>query len=328
MNKRVVKEFASLLKNQNSKSLLDNDFLISPDSTLDCVRVIIKCPEDSLYRHKYPHSPPDVYFINHDFARIHPNMYEDGKCCATILNTWGDKIDEKWTSSMSIESIIIGFMSLFDNDPYAHEPGNIGNTSYDTYVLYHSWYTCLLEYLVNEYDRLFYTYINEYLQKNISTMLQEIDMLNYIYPQGVYRTECYEIDNYTLNYTNVRRSLIEYYNYYYTNASVHEGVKETIDKITQDEKSYKCSICYDTTGVDDFCIVLECSHEFHIPCIEKHTTHNHHLCPLCRSEITKNDYALITNKFITCVSGKRYRKNGRTFNKIMEAAAKRFDVET
>jgi ubiquitin-protein ligase len=318
------------LKNQNSKNLLDNDFIISPDSNFDCVKVLIKCPSDSLYRHKfvrldidipenYPHSPPNVYFINHDFARIHPNMYENGKCCATILNTWGDKIDEKWTSSMSIESIIVGFASLFDNDPYAHEPGNMGDKTYDTYVLYHSWYTCLLEYTSNEYDELFYRYINEYLQKNIGYILHDIDLLDYMYPPGVYRTMCYEIDEYMLNYKVVRSNILECYNYYRTTTSSQEQLVQvdTVQASTSEEE-YSCSVCYDTSCIDDFCIKLSCSHEFHIPCVEKHVITNHPLCPLCRIPITVSDYKVITDNYITCVSGKRYRKNGRTFNKLME----------
>jgi hypothetical protein len=65
------------------------------------IHSIIKCPQDSVYRHKfirldltipsnYPYEPPQVSFVNYDGVRIHPNMYESGKCCSTILNTWGD----------------------------------------------------------------------------------------------------------------------------------------------------------------------------------------------------------------------------------------------
>ena len=125
MNKRLLKELIQLVNEQNSKPFLENDYLIYfDDSNISKISSIIKGPYDSLYRHKfirldfeipdnYPHSPPKVTFVNHDGVRIHPNMYENGQCCATILNTWGSSIYEKWTSSilsflMKLKTSVIG----------------------------------------------------------------------------------------------------------------------------------------------------------------------------------------------------------------------------
>ena len=325
---RVSKELVNIFKAQNSKPLLENEYIVSPESTLDNIKVLVKCPYDSLYRHKfirlnmkipedYPFSPPTVTFINHDGARIHPNMYEDGKCCATILNTWGDRIDEKWTSSMCIETVVMAFMSLLDNEPYAHEPGVGGDDSYNIYVAFQSWITCLFGYLKHTEDEIFDTYINEYIQKNIREMLGYIEILDYYYPVGMYSTSCYEIDEYILDYTYVNRKLVDYYCAY---TSVLEDEDEISVKENED-KSYSCNICYDTEYSDDFCFVLSCNHKFHIQCLEKHIDNNPLLCPMCRAIISIPDYKIIKDNWITCMSGKRYRKDGRTYNKLLANAS-------
>jgi len=317
--KRIHKELTSLLKTQNSRKLLENDFIISPESTLECIKVIVKCPQDSLYRHKfvrlnfnipenYPYEPPSVQFLNHDQSRIHPNMYEDGKCCATILNTWGDRIDEKWTSCMSIESVIVGFMSLFDNDPYVHEPGNRGDDSYNIYVLYQTWYTCCIEYLVNETDTLFTNFINEYIKENIDDISRYIDYCIYLYPYGEYFTNCYDIDAYELDYQYVKYVILG------ASKKLTQEIESPITKsyipnVSRDN----CLVCYDTRGIDDFYKTLSCGHKFHILCIEDHMKYNQMLCPLCRAMISINDYKDITSKYISSCNGKRYNKYGRTF---------------
>ena len=78
MNKRLVKELKNLILQQNKKPLLENDYLVSFDEeNINHVYTIIKCPYDSVYRHKfirldfnipedYPHSPPIVTFINYE----------------------------------------------------------------------------------------------------------------------------------------------------------------------------------------------------------------------------------------------------------------------
>ena len=92
-NKRLLRELRTLGVQQNNKPLLENDYLIEYGDNLNVIHTIIKAPKDSVYNHRfirldfhipndYPFSPPKVKFINYDSVRIHPNMYEDGNCCA------------------------------------------------------------------------------------------------------------------------------------------------------------------------------------------------------------------------------------------------------
>ena len=61
----------------------------------------------------------------------HPNIYEDGKVCISILHPPGtDKFneqetaDERWRPILGVESILISVISML-NDPNIDSPANI-----------------------------------------------------------------------------------------------------------------------------------------------------------------------------------------------------------
>lgn len=302
MNKRLLKELKNLICEQNKKSILENDYLVTFDeNNINKVYAIIKCPYDSVYRHKfvrlnfdipenYPHSPPKVTFVNYDNVRIHPNMYEDGKCCSTILNTWPSD-NEKWTSSMGIETILLTFHSFFDNNPYTYEPGGRDDYSYTEYVLFQSWKTCLLRYIHDDSQpELFTTFIHNYLMVNIEEIFNDLKELLEEYPYGMRYTRCFEIENYIINYDNIIYRLEQHYQYidYKDNFSKDEEVDFTLFM----NKEYKCNICFDTANYDDDSnniIHLSCKHTFHTKCINTHINNNGNICSLCRTNIISND---------------------------------------
>jgi ubiquitin-protein ligase len=302
MNKRLLKEIRQLITDQNKKSLLENDYLVAFDeANMNKVQAIIKCPYDSVYRHKfvrlnfdipedYPHSPPKVTFVNYDGVRIHPNMYEDGKCCSTILNTWPSD-NEKWTSSMGIETILLTFHSFFDNNPYTYEPGGRDDPSYTEYVLFQSWKTCLLRY-INDYLQpdIFITFIHNYLMVYVEDIFNDLTNLLEQYPYGPRYTRCFEIDNYIINYDNIIYRLEQHYQYIdYRDNFLETG--EELDYNSFINKEYKCNICFDTENITETeesrsnIITLKCKHTFHMKCIETHISNNGNICSLCRSSI-------------------------------------------
>lgn len=75
----------------------------------------ITFPED------YPYLPPKFTFLSNDnIYRYHPNLYKNGTCCLSILNTWqGDQ----WTSCQTILSILLTLSSIFQQNPLLLEPG-------------------------------------------------------------------------------------------------------------------------------------------------------------------------------------------------------------
>ena len=322
VNKRLFKEIRQLQTQQLTKKLLDNDYIISiNEENMNKVHCLIKAPEDSVYKHTfirldmdipsdYPHSPPTVTFINYDGVRIHPNMYEDGKCCATILNTWPSD-NEKWTSSMGIETILLTFHSFLDNEPYTHEPGGKDEPTYTVYVRYQSFITCLLRYLSFETISSFKEFITSYLFENIGNVFQTIEQLTTEYPTGYYYTSCFEIDYFFINYDNIHGKLCDFYgimelNEDSSNTQIEQNsMDEDLMEIVTD--NYKCNICFDTEKLGNV-QQLNCSHTFHRLCLERHITKNMTVCPICRQSIELIKQTKYNKEVLWVVNPKTQRK--------------------
>lgn len=326
MNKRFYKEIYNLIKQQQSN--INNDYIVDLDEDdTNCVRVIIKAPYDSVYRHKfirlnmtipenYPHSPPKVTFINYDGIRVHPNMYEDGRCCASILNTWGDCKYEKWTSSMGIESIIQTFYSFLDNNPYTHEPGGRDDETYTVYVLYQSWYTCLLRYLQNETIDIFKEFIYSYMLKHIDDIFGDLEFLNESYKPNVYYTNCFETGYYRIDYKRIKDYLLYYYNSF--DIDIIDNNNE-IEQTEQFDDNFDCDICYNTNS--EFKLVkLNCIHTFHKECILTHIKSNGQLCPMCRQDISDSKYKelLEVDWIINPQTKRKVKKGSRTYKYLKD----------
>ena len=337
-NRRLIKEVTRLLREQSLCELLDNDYIIHVDeSNTNLVHALIKSPKDSVYRHKfirldlkipenYPYSPPEVTFINHDEVRIHPNMYENGKCCSTILNTWGDNVLEKWTSSMGIETILLTFHSFLDNNPYTYEPGGHDDVSYTIYVLHQSWHTCLIRYLQYEKIQSFIEFIHNYMLTNVESIFTDLSVLKNAYPYGNYYTRCFEIDYYTINYEQITSTLQYLYNYLdYTEKNI-----EDIDfnEFLARDKIYTCNICFDTETYYQN-IQLECHHKFHTLCLRSHIDANADLCPMCRQKLSESDKRTLDNSVINVnettqewiinpVTKRKVKVGSRTYHNLVE----------
>jgi len=357
MNKRLLKEISILYNQQNNKkNLLDNDYLIYyDDSNTNKIYAIIKGVKDSVYRHKflqfifdipenYPYSPPKVTFINYDGVRIHPNFYENGKCCSTILNTWPSE-GEKWSSSMGIETILLMFHSFLDNNPYTYEPGNHDDSTYSNYVLFQTWKTCLLRYIdvgfcglgIYPYGQpeIFTEFINLYIIKNFNDIFLELSLLFDEYPVGNYYTSCFEINNYKIDYEYIYNTLNNQCNFIFSNEKI---IKPTLPIVNID---FKCDICFDTLPVNindnntnskqDF-ITLNCKHTFHKECIRQHIivkhdsefenlTSNGSICSMCRTPINKeilNNILISIGWIINPETKRRVKIGSRTYNRIFK----------
>lgn len=339
MNKRFRKEIKSLYLQQSQRPLLENDYLVYQDeSNVNFLHTIIKAPYDSVYRHKfirldfeipdnYPHSPPKVTFVNHDGIRIHPNMYQDGKCCSTILNTWPSE-NEKWTSSMGIETILLTFHSFLDNNPYTYEPGGRDDPSYTNYVKYQSWITLLIRYLQYEKIDAFKEYMYNYLLLNIDTIFTELSQLNEMYPRGYYNTKCFEIENYIIDYKMISEKLQDHYNYIYfteNNGNLDEDIDEEFTFQMFLNKDFACSICFDTntntnSNEDQDVVTLECKHKFHKTCLKTHVETNNKICPMCRknieNEITEEERE--SEWIINPLTKRRVKIGSRTYKYLKE----------
>ncbi|XP_020551950.1 probable ubiquitin-conjugating enzyme E2 24 isoform X1 [Sesamum indicum] len=78
---------------------------------------------------QYPNEPPMVYY-NSGGLRINPNLYESGRVCLSLLNTWAGSQSEVWNpGSSTILQVLLSLQALVLNEkPYFNEAG------YDTQI--------------------------------------------------------------------------------------------------------------------------------------------------------------------------------------------------
>ncbi|KAL8908441.1 MAG: hypothetical protein Q9171_005460 [Xanthocarpia ochracea] len=75
----------------------------------------------------YPYSPPEFQFTR---PLYHPNIYEDGKLCISILHAPGDDemsgelAAERWSPAQRVESVLLSIISLLD-DAETSSPANV-----------------------------------------------------------------------------------------------------------------------------------------------------------------------------------------------------------
>ncbi|XP_010530924.1 PREDICTED: probable ubiquitin-conjugating enzyme E2 23 [Tarenaya hassleriana] len=72
----------------------------------------------------YPSVPPSAYYHSGGW-RINPNLYEEGKVCLSLLNTWTGRGNEVWDpKSSSILQVLVSLQGLVLNaKPYFNEAG-------------------------------------------------------------------------------------------------------------------------------------------------------------------------------------------------------------
>ncbi|XP_011624445.1 probable ubiquitin-conjugating enzyme E2 24 isoform X2 [Amborella trichopoda] len=77
----------------------------------------------------YPYQPPSVHYHSGGL-RLNPNLYESGKVCLSLLNTWSGSETEVWKpDSSTLLQVLISLQALVLNSkPYFNEAG------YETYV--------------------------------------------------------------------------------------------------------------------------------------------------------------------------------------------------
>uniref|UniRef100_A0A2C9JJC5 Dual E2 ubiquitin-conjugating enzyme/E3 ubiquitin-protein ligase BIRC6 n=1 Tax=Biomphalaria glabrata TaxID=6526 RepID=A0A2C9JJC5_BIOGL len=113
-------------------------FVRCDEDRLDVMKVLITGPSDTPYANgcfefdvffpqDYPNTPP---FINMETTgnhsvRFNPNLYNDGKVCLSVLNTWHGRPEEKWNAqTSSFLQVLVSIQSLIlVSEPYFNEPG-------------------------------------------------------------------------------------------------------------------------------------------------------------------------------------------------------------
>lgn len=105
---------------------------------LDIMKVLITGPADTPYANgcfefdvffppDYPLAPMMINLetTGHHTVRFNPNLYNDGKVCLSVLNTWHGRPEEKWNAqTSSFLQVLVSIQSLIlVPEPYFNEPG-------------------------------------------------------------------------------------------------------------------------------------------------------------------------------------------------------------
>jgi hypothetical protein len=130
--KRIPKEYVSLTENPIDHVI----FEMNPDNMHEW-SFILCGPPDSFYEggiyegiitfpKTYPDNPPEIKFKSKIF---HPNVYNDGKICISILHEGTDSTGyeqdfERWRPIQNIRTIFVSIISLLF-DPNPDSPANL-----------------------------------------------------------------------------------------------------------------------------------------------------------------------------------------------------------
>ncbi|XP_071701637.1 probable ubiquitin-conjugating enzyme E2 23 [Rutidosis leptorrhynchoides] len=128
--KKVQQDWNSLKKN-----LPDEIYVRVYENRMDLLRAVIVGAYGTPYQDglfffdfhlppEYPDVPPSAYYHSGGW-RINPNLYEEGKVCLSLLNTWTGRGNEVWDpSSSSILQVLVSLQGLVLNSkPYFNEAG-------------------------------------------------------------------------------------------------------------------------------------------------------------------------------------------------------------
>lgn len=135
--KRLAQE-AVTLSTSLPLSYSSSVFVRCDTDRLDIMKVLITGPADTPYANgcfeldvffppDYPLTPMMINLetTGHHTVRFNPNLYNDGKVCLSVLNTWHGRPEEKWNAqTSSFLQVLVSIQSLIlVPEPYFNEPG-------------------------------------------------------------------------------------------------------------------------------------------------------------------------------------------------------------
>lgn len=133
---------------------------------------------------EYPDVPPSAHYHSGGW-RINPNLYEEGKVCLSLLNTWTGRGNEVWDpESSSILQVLVSLQGLVLNSkPYFNEAGydkQIGTAEGEKNSLSYNENTFLLNcktimYLIRKPPKDFEDLVKEHFKRRGYYILKACD---------------------------------------------------------------------------------------------------------------------------------------------------------
>ncbi|XP_057422752.1 probable ubiquitin-conjugating enzyme E2 23 [Lotus japonicus] len=165
------------------------------EDRMDLLRAVILGPYGTPYQDglfffdfhlppEYPDVPPSAYYHSGGW-RINPNLYEEGKVCLSLLNTWTGRGNEVWDpKSSSILQVLVSLQGLVLNSkPYFNEAGydkQVGTAEGEKNSLSYNENTFLLNcktmmYLMRKPPKDFEVLIKEHFRRRGHNILKACD---------------------------------------------------------------------------------------------------------------------------------------------------------
>jgi len=136
--KRLMKELAMMKSERDLGITVNLSRTPGGVETLDAWDLVIAGPVSSPFEgynlraimkfpNQYPYHPPSFKFLSSVF---HPNVYEDGNVCISILHTDQDEIidsdirDSTWTPGLNVRTVCLSIISLL-NEPNIFSAANV-----------------------------------------------------------------------------------------------------------------------------------------------------------------------------------------------------------
>jgi baculoviral IAP repeat-containing protein 6 len=136
-SRRLAQEITSLASSL-PLSTSSSVFVRCDEERMDLMKVLITGPSDTPYANgcflfdvffppEYPSVPMSINLCTtgHGSVRFNPNLYNDGKVCLSVLNTWHGRPEEKWNPlTSSFLQVLVSIQSLIlVAEPFFNEPG-------------------------------------------------------------------------------------------------------------------------------------------------------------------------------------------------------------
>lgn len=209
--KRIVKDLDILNKNQEDLKKRGIYYHIDADDITHMD--ILICPRDKregalispytggfflfkmTFGNDFPMSPPKLEFNpKQQFCRLHPNYYEGGKVCLSVINTWAKN---DWTPATSIMSLINVLEERFNENAICFEPSfemasNAVKMNYNKAVEYAKYKVCILDVFKLKSFDIFKDDIQNEFQNNKDYLINRLKELRDQYGnKTVASTPCY-----------------------------------------------------------------------------------------------------------------------------------------
>ena len=179
----------SLLIIPNHKCDIDDQELKSP-YTGGFFLFKLQIPED------FPIHPPHIEFYpKQNMCRLHPNYYENGKVCLSIINTWSTP---DWTPSTSIMALANILEERLNERSVCFEPSRTMETpenikKFNECVEYAVFKVAVLDVLLQKYAdyKIFKTQIQTYWIANKQKYIERLQRLSQNVPLQTVRQPVY-----------------------------------------------------------------------------------------------------------------------------------------